>query len=87
MRIEADSVLPFSRDVVFRAYRDDLPKVVEFLPNVRAIEVKTREDDGAITRLFNVWHGGGDVPAAVRGFLDEVDMRLIQIDHIGLQPL
>ena len=71
MRIEADSVLPFSREVVFRAYRDDLPKVVEFLPNVRAIEVKKREDDGTISRLFNVWHGGGDIPAAVRGFLDE----------------
>lgn len=71
MRIEADSILPFSRDVVFRAYRDDLPKVVEFLPNVRSIEVKSREENGAITKLFNVWHGGGGIPAAARSLLDE----------------
>jgi len=71
VRIEADSVLPYSRDVVFRAYRDDLPKVVEFLPNVRAIEVKKREEAGSITTLLNVWHGGGEVPAAARALLDE----------------
>ena len=59
MRIEADSVLPFSRDAVFKAYRDDLPKVVEFLPNVREIECKKREEAGPVTTLFNVWHGGG----------------------------
>lgn len=71
MRIEADSILPFSRAVVFHAYRDDLPKVVEFLPNVRAIEVKKRETEGTVTTLFNVWHGGGEVPAAARALLDE----------------
>ena len=70
MRIEADSVLPFSRDAVFKAYRDDLPKVVEFLPNVREIECKKRDEAGPVTTLFNVWHGGGEVPAAARAFLD-----------------
>jgi hypothetical protein len=71
VRIEADSILPYSRDVVFRAYRDDLPKVVEFLPNVRSIEVKKRDEAGPVTTLFNVWHGGGEVPAAARALLDE----------------
>ena len=71
MRIEADSVLPYSREAVFKAYRDDLPKVVEFLPNVRAIDVKSRREEGSITKLLNVWHGGGDIPAAARAFLDE----------------
>jgi hypothetical protein len=73
VRIEADSILPYSRDVVFRAYRDDLPKVVEFLPNVRAIEVKKRDEAGPITTLFNVWHGGGEVPAAARALLDDLE--------------
>lgn len=71
MRIEADSVIPFPRDVVFRAYRDDLTKVVEFMPNVRRIDIVSRKDDGGITTLHNVWHGGGDVPAALRAFVDE----------------
>ena len=64
MRIEADSVLPFSRDAVFKAYRDDLPKVVEFLPNVREIECKKRETAGPVTTLFNVVY-----PLSVRQYL------------------
>ena len=65
MRIEADSVLPFSRDRVFRAYRDELPDFTQYLPNVRAIEVKSRKETGSIVELHNVWHGGGDIPAPV----------------------
>lgn len=65
MRIEADSVLPFSRERVFRAYRDELPDFTSYLPNVRAIEVKSRKEQGSIVELHNVWHGGGDIPAPV----------------------
>lgn len=65
MRIEADSVLPFDRARVFRAYRDELPEFTEYLPNVRAIEVKSREEAGAITKLHNVWRAGGDIPGPV----------------------
>lgn len=65
MRIEADSVLPFSRERVFRAYRDELPDFTQYLPNVRAIEVESRKENGSIVELHNVWHGGGDIPAPV----------------------
>jgi hypothetical protein len=65
VRIEADSVLPFSRERVYRAYRDELPDFTAYLPNVRAIEVKSREDHDGIAKLHNVWHGGGDIPAPV----------------------
>lgn len=65
MRIEADSVLPFSRERVYRAYRDELPGFTQYLPNVRAIEVLAREELGSVTKLHNVWHGGGDIPAPV----------------------
>ncbi len=72
MRIEADSVLPFTREHVYATYRDELPQFTEYLPNVRAIEVKSREqgDDGVV-KLLNVWHGGGDIPVALRKLLDE----------------
>lgn len=65
MRIEADSVLPFSRERVYRAYRDEIQDFTEYLPNVRAIEVKSREELGAITKLHNVWRGGGDIPGPI----------------------
>jgi len=71
LRLEADSVLPFPRERVFRTYRDDLAKLVPFLPNVREIEIKERVDDGPVVRFFNVWVGGGEIPAAARVVLSE----------------
>lgn len=71
MRIEADSVLPFPRERVYRAYRDELPDFTEYLPNVRSIEIKSREELGGTVKLLNVWHGGGEIPVTVRKFLDE----------------
>lgn len=63
MRIEADSVLRYPRDAVFAAYRDDIAAFVEFLPNVRSIEVVDRRVDGPVVHLHNVWHGSAELPA------------------------
>ncbi len=71
MRIEADAVIPFPRSTVYRAYRDELPSLVAHLPNVDRIETEDRQEtDDHTVRLVNVWHGGGDIPAALRRFLD-----------------
>lgn len=69
MNIETDAIIPFDRDRVFRAYRDEITDLVEFLPNVKAIEVREREDAEGEVRLYNVWHGGGEIPASVRKFV------------------
>ncbi len=71
MLISADATLLYPRPVVYAAYRDDLTKLLQYLPNVRNIEVKSRKDDGARADLVNVWHGGGEIPAAARAFLNE----------------
>ena len=49
MKLSAESVLPFPREVVYRAYRDRLVELVPFLPNVRAIEVQSRKDEPPVT--------------------------------------
>lgn len=71
MKLTAESVLPFPRELVYRAYRDRLVELVPFLPNVRAIEIKSRKDEPPVATLVNEWHGGGDIPAAVRTVLSE----------------
>ena len=71
MDLTADANLPFPRDVVFSAYRDKLLDLVDFLPNIRRIEVKSRKDEGGIVSLVNEWHGGGEIPAAARVVLAE----------------
>lgn len=65
MRIEADAVLRYPREAVFAAYRDDLPVFVDFMPNVRAIEIVRREVEGSRTRLHSVLHGATELPATL----------------------
>jgi len=71
MELRTEATIDHPRDAVFRVYRDELVDLVPFLPNVRGIEVKRREEKGDVVELVNVWHGGGDVPAAVRAVLSE----------------
>jgi hypothetical protein len=70
MRIEADSVLRHPLDAVFAAYRDDLTAFVEYLPNVRHIEIIARADDGDVVRLHNRWHGATELPQALASRLE-----------------
>jgi hypothetical protein len=71
MEIRVDARIPHSRDVVFKVYRDDMTKLLPFLPNVRSIELKSRAEDGARTSIVLVWRGGGDIPTALRAVLSE----------------
>ncbi len=71
MKLEADARIPFDRPTVFRAYRDHLVDLLPYLPNVRRIEVKNRTDVGNVTKMLNVWHGGGEIPAAARAVVSE----------------
>lgn len=76
MKFDADSVLPFSQEVVFRAYRDELHHAVAYMPNVVAIDVKSEEVlEPGVRKYFKVWTAGGDIPASLRGFLAEGVLR------------
>ncbi len=71
MKLTADCSLPYPLERVFLAYRDHLVDLVEFLPNIRRIDEKSRAQEGALTSIVNEWHGGGDIPSAARMVLTE----------------
>ena len=71
MRIDVSMTIPFPRAKVFAAYRDHLPDLVPYLPNIRGISVTSRTDEGQVVKLLNRWKGGGEIPGAVRKFLSE----------------
>jgi hypothetical protein len=71
MQIHVDAHIPFPREMVFRAYRDDIEKLLPYLPNVRKIELSSRKDDGSVSHTVRLWHGGGDIPGALRAVLSE----------------
>jgi hypothetical protein len=71
MKLQASVDVPHPRDRVFAAYRDELPELVPYLPNVRAIETRSRTENGQVVELVNHWVGGGDLPAVARRFVSE----------------
>lgn len=71
MDLSADATIPFPRELVFSTYRDKLAELREFMPNVRDIEITSRKDAGDVVEFVNIWHGGGEIPAAARAFLSE----------------
>jgi len=71
MNLHADARIPYSRDVVFTAYRDDIVKLVPYVPNVRDIQTKSRKEEGRYVDIVNEWSGGGEIPTAVRAFVSE----------------
>lgn len=73
MLLEADAPIAFPRDVVFAAYRDRLPELLPYLPNVKAITVQSREDavggNPARTDLVNLWQGKADIPKVLQSIV------------------
>lgn len=71
MRISSDATIRYPRKQVWDAYRDRLPELLPYLPNIRGIETKERTTRGDVVQLVNVWRGGGDIPAVARAFVSE----------------
>jgi hypothetical protein len=71
MDLRADARIPFPRVAVFAAYRDRLTELLPYLPNVRRVDVRSREEKGPVVQLVNEWHGGGEIPAAVRAVIGD----------------
>ncbi len=69
MDFRAETTVEGPRDAVYKVNRDKLVELVPYLPNVIKIEVTNREEKDGKIKLVNVWHGGGEIPAAVRSFL------------------
>jgi hypothetical protein len=79
MDIKTDVTLSFPRERVFTTYRDRLTELLEFLPNIRGLVIKSREDGDGVVKLVNAWQGGGEIPSVARSFLSE--QMLAWTDH------
>jgi len=71
MLISTRTYLPFPKDLVFVTYRDRLQELAPYIPNIRQVEVQSRKSVGDRVEQVNIWHGGGDIPAAARAVLNE----------------
>lgn len=73
MKLEADARIAFPRETVYAAYRDRLPELTPYLPNVRAITVQSREEavggNPARLDLVNLWEAKADIPSLLQGIV------------------
>lgn len=73
MKIEADARISFPKDLVFSTYRDRLPELVPYLPNIKAITVLEREDDHqgtpGVSKLLNLWEAKGEIPKVAQSII------------------
>lgn len=73
MKLEADAKIAFPRELVYSTYRDRLPELVPFLPDVKGITVTTRTDDpdgkSGVTKFLNHWQASTDVPNVLQAVI------------------
>jgi len=54
---------------VYELVRDNLPKIVPYLPNVEKIQVKSKKNKDNLTLVTNHWFAKADMPALIKGIL------------------
>ncbi len=70
-KISVDVEVAFHRALVYATYRDQLMELGPSLPNVRSLQIKSRQEADQQVRLELEWHGGGDIPVAAQTLLSE----------------
>ncbi|MDY0061352.1 MAG: hypothetical protein RBU45_16205 [Myxococcota bacterium] len=83
MEINVVQVIPYSRELVFRTIRDQLPELGAYLPNIESIQVEQREEPApGEVKLLNRWKAAKtEVPAVARAFLDPAKLAWLDRAH------
>ena len=70
MEFSTRDVIEFPVEDVFIAHRDHLVDLVDYLPNIAAIDVKSRKEGEGRVQLVNVWKAAStEVPGILRPFV------------------
>jgi hypothetical protein len=69
MRIHTESLIRHPQAAVYGAYRDRLPEIAAYIPDVKEIVVHSREDVPGGVKLHNEWIASREIPSYARAFL------------------
>lgn len=69
MQISASSVIRHPRARVYQAYRDELPQIAPYMPNIKEIIVRSRDERPSGVKLHNEWIGRGEIPRVVQSII------------------
>ncbi len=69
-KIDIKQTYPCSKEDLFRIMRDNIEESVKYLPNLRKIEIASRENiDDKTVKMECIFDGSGNIPFLVRSIL------------------
>ncbi len=69
MRIQSESRIHHPLDVVYASYRDRLPEIAPYTPDIKEIVVHSREDTEVGAKIHNEWRAERELPRMVQGLV------------------
>ena len=70
MEFNIETILEFSKESVFEAYRDQMKEIAEYLPNMKEIIPQLREEKTETEMLVsNLWKAKAEVPTLLKSFI------------------
>ncbi|MEQ1505479.1 MAG: hypothetical protein ABMB14_24820 [Myxococcota bacterium] len=75
MQIRSESRIRYPRDQVYLAYRDRLPQIANYIPDIAAIVVHRREVTATGVTLHNEWIAAREIPAYAQPFVRPEHLR------------
>ncbi len=75
MKIHSESRIHHPLDLVYRSYRDHLPLVAPYTPDIKEIVVHSREDLPQGPKIHNEWIVQRELPKVVQGLVTPDMMR------------
>ena len=69
MRINSESRIHHPIDVVYKCYRDHLPQVAPYTPDIKEIIVNQREELDNGPKIHNIWVADRELPKIAQGII------------------
>ena len=69
MKIASESRIEHPLEQVYAAYRDELPRIVSHLPDIREIRVESSENTSNGIKLHNRWIADREIPKMLKGII------------------
>lgn len=75
MQILSESRIAYPREQVYLAYRDRLPEIANFIPDIREIIVHSKEATDKGIKLHNEWASDREIPSMVAKIIKPEHLR------------
>ena len=71
MKLQHTDTINAPLEVVYNLVKNDLPKVVQYLPNIREVKVIERSQRDGKDYIINQWLAEANIPSLAKKFIDE----------------